>query len=375
MRILLVPPVFYPHRSGAVTQVHKLAKTLQSHEHYVEILTAYPSYVGFCYYDNILVNYSFSISPDKAYNFSPTIIAALIRKRKFDLVHTFDYQSFPAHFIALSRSLFSKKTKLCFSPQYHQIGGTPFRTALRLGFKVFGNLVFHEADRVICISHYELKNLLSAFRIPERKLAVIPLGIDLKSKVSPRVGDPSRGLQLIYVGRLEKYKGVHLILEALSLLADKSIKLSIIGRGSYEDELRKMTQNLDLGNSVSFQSGVSDKELDCLYRKSDSLILPSLFESFGLTIAEAMSYGKPVISTNVGFMYDLCQTNKMQQALLLPMPPTSEAIADKIRFLLNSPVLAQKIAARNLEILSSVYSWEKVSERIESMYTLLTGKN
>ena len=375
MRLLFVTPVFYPHRSGAVTQLHKLAKTLQSYGHYVEILTAYPSAVGSVHYDGIPVEYNFSISPGKAYNFSPAIVATFLKKRNFDLVHAWDYQSFPCHFIALSRYLFDRRIPFCFSPQYHMVGGTQLRTALRLSFKLFGRFVFREANKIICISRYELKNLQAAFSLDEKKIEMIPLGIDLKTTNPGMRQEPSGNLQVLYVGRLEKYKGIDLLLKALPLLKDESVQLVIVGRGSYESDIMKLAKNLHIEKKVTFCGHVSDAELDRIYQESDVLALPSLFESFGLTMAEAVSYGKVVISTNVGFMYDLCQINEMQRALLLPMPPSPLDIADKIKIVIHSPDLAQQIASRNFRILASEYSWKRVGERINNLYMQLAQKS
>lgn len=251
------------------------------------------------------------------------------------------------------------------------VGGTQLRTALRLSFKLFGRFVFREADKIICISRYELKNLQSAFSLDGKKIELIPLGIDLR-ETNPGIGRKSlRNLQVLYVGRLEKYKGIDLLLEALPLLKGEAIQLVIVGQGSFESDLMKLAKDLNLEKRITFCGHVSDAELDRIYKESDILALPSLFESFGLTMAEAVSYGKVVISTNVGFMHDLCQINEMQRALLLPMPPSPSDIADKIRIVLRSPDLAQEIVSRNFGIVASEYSWKRVGERINDLYMQL----
>jgi len=376
MKVLLVTPAFFPHRSGVVTQVSKLAKALRNYNYSVEILTAYPKFIGSSSYQDIPVHYSFSISPNKQYIFSPALIATFVRRKDFDLVHAWDYQSFPSHFIALSKFLFHAKIPFCFSPQYHMTGGTLFRTGLRFALKSFGDFAFRVANKVICISHYELNNLLKCFTIERGKLEVIPLGIDLDETKLTNSCEPKEYLQLLYVGRLERYKGVHLLLSALSLLKKGDVRLSIVGDGPFKNELEKLKRKLHLEKRVSFLGHVSDMELDRIYRESDVFVLPSIVESFGLVISEAMSYGKTIISTNVGFMYDICLVNRLQRRLLLSMPPTSKEIADRIRFVLQSPGLTKEIAYRNLQILRSKYSWKEVGEKINKTYTqLTTGHN
>jgi 1,4-alpha-glucan branching enzyme len=220
-----------------------------------------------------------------------------------------------------------------------------------------------------------LKNLQEAFSLNEKKIELIPLGIELKVTNSATSQKLSQNLQVLYVGRLEKYKGIDTLLEALSILKQEAVELIIVGRGSYELELVKLAKALCVEKRVTFCGHVSDVDLDKIYKKSDVLVLPSLFESFGLTMAEAVSYGKVVISTNVGFMYDLCQTNAKQRSLLLPLPPSALDIAEKIRIVINSPDLVQQITSTNFRILSAEYSWKRVSDSINNLYMQLGQKN
>jgi glycosyltransferase involved in cell wall biosynthesis len=205
-------------------------------------------------------------------------------------------------------------------------------------------------------------------------MEVIPLGVDMHDAGNETKPSRDRSMHILYVGRLEKYKGVHLILKALSCLRTERISLSVVGAGSYENELKRLTNALCLQSKVSFIGRASDATLDQLYRKVDALVLPSLFESFGLTILEAMSYGKAVISTNVGVMYDLCRLNQLQSRLVLTLPPDPQDLVKKMRFLLDEPDLVEQIVRKNREILEHNYSWEAICCKIGKLYSSIVGE-
>nr|MDO8132623.1 glycosyltransferase family 4 protein [Candidatus Njordarchaeum guaymaensis] len=260
MDVLLVSPVFLPHRSGAVTLVCRLAESLKEEGHNVEILAAYPRRSGTSLYKGIRVRHAFSISPGTTYAFSPTLVATL-RKRRFDVVHAFDYQSFPCHFIALSKFIFHSEIPFCFSPQYHPIGGTAFRSGMRSVLKYFANFVFQQSDKIICLSNHERLSMLENLDVQKEKIDVVPLGLDLDDKRIPAARQRTGSLRLLYVGRLERYKGVQLILWALSRLEEKDVELSVVGYGTFADELRRLANRLDLGRRVTFLGRIDDTKL------------------------------------------------------------------------------------------------------------------
>lgn len=112
----------------------------------------------------------------------------------------------------------------------------------------------------------------------------------------------------LYVGRLSPEKGIHYLIDAMSLLPG-DIKLHIAGSGSEETNLKKLCEKYHLKN-VKFLGVLSGKELIDQYSNCISTILPSIcFESFGVTILEAFSCGKPVIASNAGALPELIEHN------------------------------------------------------------------
>jgi len=242
---------------------------------------------------------------------------------------------------------------------------------MRSVLKYFANFVFQQSDKIICLSNHERLSMLENLDVQKEKIDVVPLGLDLDDKRIPAARQRTGSLRLLYVGRLERYKGVQLILWALSRLEEKDVELSVVGYGTFADELRRLANRLDLGRRVTFLGRIDDTKLDQVYRDCDVLVSPSMFESFGMTFLEAMSHGKAVISTDVGVMYDICLYNELQRHLALTMPPTSQELMEKIRLVIESRDLIDEICRRNLDLLNTRYTWKRVCESMIRIYASL----
>jgi glycosyltransferase involved in cell wall biosynthesis len=110
--------------------------------------------------------------------------------------------------------------------------------------------------------------------------------------------------QFLYVGRLERVKGVDLLLEAMNLLAGKKVEmnLTVVGSGGLEDWARRFVAEKDLGRLVSLLGNVPDEVLASHYRSCDCVVVPSRSESIPLVFSEALGFDKDLIVTDVGDM-------------------------------------------------------------------------
>lgn len=165
------------------------------------------------------------------------------------------------------------------------------------------------ADKVIAISEAIGTLISDHHNVPKEKIVVSPLGIDLPDE-PPTVNDSDKyTLNVLFVGRLEKRKGIETLLEAIPSVIDKvpNASFTIVGGdtnasplgGSYKNYLLR---NLDKRYHpyVTFTGFIPDTELRKYYENCDLFVAPSLYESFGLIYLEAMAWGKPVIGCNVG---------------------------------------------------------------------------
>lgn len=136
---------------------------------------------------------------------------------------------------------------------------------------------------------------------------------------------------IIYVGRLERIKGVHTLLEAMK--SNPSILLKVVGEGAEEKNLQAFKAEHSL-NNVEFMGKKSKEEVLKLIRDADFLVCPSeWYEVLGFTIVEAMLMGKPVIGANIGAIPEMVIHG---QTGLLFEPGNELEMSEKIRLLYNS---------------------------------------
>lgn len=142
----------------------------------------------------------------------------------------------------------------------------------------------------------KLKNKYACQR--ENAIAICENRIKLR-QITDKHYDDDSGTKLLFVGRLSKEKGVELLIQALANTPD--VKLSIVGDGIERDKLKKLTEELNLENRVEFLGNVKwGTDLFSVVKNSDCLVLPSYSEGLPLVLVEAMSFGVPVIATDVG---------------------------------------------------------------------------
>jgi len=166
------------------------------------------------------------------------------------------------------------------------------------------------ADVIVACSDYMRGHIASAFRVSQRRIRVIPNGIDPGDLGSPgddleglraRYAEPSDRLVLL-VGRLVYEKGFHLALDALAGAVERlgDVRFVVAGTGTAEAELKKQARELGLTRHGSFLGWVGDDMLHSLYRISDVCIVPSIYEPFGLVALEAMASGCLTIVADTG---------------------------------------------------------------------------
>jgi len=141
---------------------------------------------------------------------------------------------------------------------------------------------------------YEYSKLLKKY---QNKVEVIPLSFEAHNEIL-EAKELSTIPQILFVGKLRLYKGLSYLIEAVQ---DLDVKVHIVGNGELEEELRNQIQDKKIEEKISLYTNVSDDELKTFYKKSDFFVLPSIneAEAFGVVQLEALSYGLPVINTNL----------------------------------------------------------------------------
>lgn len=223
------------------------------------------------------------------------------------------------------------------------------------------------ADKIISVSQSTAEDLKSKFMDLEDKILMIPEAAgkleDHQSEVA--LASP----YLLFVGTLEPRKNLKNLLQAFRKVVDEGMTdHSLIiagGQGWRKESIEDVIKGLSLEESVQVLGYVEDKALHALYRNAYALVLPSLYEGFGLPLLEAMQYGTPVISSNVSAMPEI-----VGDAGILVDPQSVDELSGAIIELLSSERLRDKLSKRSVKQ-ASKYSWEESALKTLSLFQAL----
>lgn len=295
MKIAFVCPRYYPYIGGVENYVRQIARRLCL-KHEVEVLTTDPSRrlplkeeIG-----GVHVMRFKAFAPGEAYHFSFSMKRYLKRcSRKYDIVHANSYHDLPAYYASLGKST----NKLIFTPHFHgTIGHTFFRTLLHIPYKRLGRTIIEKSDKILCCTLFEKKRLLSAFHIPESKLQQIQEGISCFSS-KRKLGHNFK--VILYISRLEKYKGIQHIIRALNRLPN-DVCLHIVGKGPYKQTLVREAKKVSVQNRIHWLQDLTEDELSEAYANANVAVLLSKHEQYGYFIGEALASGLPCVVAESG---------------------------------------------------------------------------
>lgn len=350
MKIAQVCHRYYPNRGGVENHVKEISERLAA-KHDVEVICADGSKEEKI--NGVRVRRFKAIAPNNAYFFAPQIFSYL-KKSDFDVIHAHNYHAFPA----LLASLAKGNKKFVFTPHYHGVGSTALRDLLNKPYKLIGSGIFRRTDKIICVSNYEKEIVKRDFGISEEDIVVIPNGIDMQEikKAKPFKFD---GALILYIGRLEKYKNIHFVIEAMRYLP-KDFYFYIGGEGRYERNLKNLIYKLDLEGRVRFLGYISDEEKYGWMKTCSLFVNLSSVEAFGMTVLEALAAGKPVIVNDKGGLKELAE--KFDGVLPVCVERLS---AGRLASIIKGAV------GRAVSADVSEYDWERVVDKIEEIYETL----
>lgn len=355
VKIAQVCPRYYPDIGGVETYVREISERLVKLGFDVEVICTDPAGRSPEHeiINGVRVTRFRSIAPGDAYFFAPQVYFYL-RKHNYDLIHAHSYHAFPAMFAALAKN----KRRFIFTPYYHGGGHTPLRNLLHRPYKYLGRRILEMSDKLTCISEYERQKVIQDFGVPSEKIQKIPVGLTLKEFADLKRQEKTSGDRtLLYVGRLEEYKGIQYIIKTLPHLPD--FKLVVIGKGPYEKDLHKLAEKLDVIKRINWQKNLSREELLQQYASSDVFLMLSTHESYGITVAEALASGVPCIVAMGSALEEFVDAQTCA-GLVSPID------IDDLVILIRS--MSKKSATR----VKNIMDWNEVVEKLIKIYE---GKN
>ena len=250
--------------------------------------------------------------------------------------------------------------------------------------------VLRRADRIIVATLAEKTQLRFLYRAVDRKMVTIPPGVDT-SHFYPIPGDEAKqfiGLKpedrmILFVGRIEPLKGVDTLIHAMSCLdlggLFHPVHLAVIGGEpdvlpeDMSDEmsrLQNLCDELCVGGMVLFLGKRGQDTLPYYYSAAELLVMPSLYESFGMVALEAMACGTPVIASEVGGLGYLVQDGVTGYTIPDSDP---DALCDKLSNLLEDAHLRETMGLAASQYALN-YAWDKIAVQMVDVYLGLVGR-
>jgi D-inositol-3-phosphate glycosyltransferase len=240
------------------------------------------------------------------------------------------------------------------------------------------------SNRIVAATPRDCQQMIDLYDAPPDKIVIIPPGVDAnlfhpipKSDAREAV-DSKEDHTVLFVGRIDPIKGIDVWFKAMSLVVNENpwlrgrLCICLVG-GDVDDDavpdaemarLQALKEELGIGDLVTFLGKRSQDALPYFYASADVVVMPSLYESFGMVALEAMACGTPVVASDVGGLSFVVRDG--ETGFLVP-ENDPEALAACLGNLLRDPKLRARLGARGVEV-AKHYAWTRIADQIEALY-------
>lgn len=227
-------------------------------------------------------------------------------------------------------------------------------------------IVWNSAAAVVAVSD-GLRDL-SLQAVPSVSIEVIPNGVDCEC-FSPAETPkrPTTPVQLLFVGRVVRQKGLSYLLDALATIKAQGIvdwELRIVGDGPLRSRLEEQAVQTGIDDSVEFVGWLPFERIPAEIQSADIFVLPSIIEGMPLVLLQAMACGLPVLATEVSGTIDLVEPGK--NGLLVPAQDAM-ALAEALTLLLADQSLRNQMGKRSREIARTM-DWSEIASSYYALY-------
>ncbi len=291
-------------------------------------------------------------------------VRKLISDDRPDVIHAHTYGS------GLPAVIVGKRNRIPVAVTEHWSGFTEERLPRFEGFKA--RYALNHAQIVLPVSGY-LKRRIEKHGI-EKRLRVVPNAIDCRLfSPSPRRGGRTGGIsRFLLVALLTPVKGIPYLLQAVRALKVKrggGFRLDIVGDGPNRAEYERLAAELDIDDLVTWHGTLSKPNIAQLMHRCDFFVLPSLSETFGCALAEAMACGLPFVATETGAVPEVADP---RGGILVP-PGDSRALEEAIG------VMMERHREYSPEVIASTvcdrFSRETVGRMLDEVYRGLVHRS
>jgi D-inositol-3-phosphate glycosyltransferase len=292
-------------------------------------------------------------------------------QRTYDLLHSHYWLS------GVAAQRLARRWRVPHVTMFHTLAhlkqlANPAEVESTLRLEMERHLIQH-ADRIIATTHDERAQMLRHCGATSGRVDVIPCGVDLRRFVAhdrqearARLGLKVDQPVLLFVGRLDPFKGPDVFLKAAAMMRKKAQLVIVGGKLSGDPEIEKLRQlacDLRIQKRVHFLGARPQEELPLIYSAADVTVVPSYHESFGMAAVESLACGTPVVATRAGGLLTVIRHG--ETGYLVPRCPGF--FAERLDSLLNFPstLEAMRAAARPSVV---QYSWQSVASLMREVY-------
>jgi len=400
INVCLLTETFHPVTGGGETQARVLASGLAASGSAVQVVTRRSDKAS-PRRDCLGSVRLWRVSPSgagqwKKWGLVITALIMLLRlRRSYDVIVVCGFRVLGIPAVIAAALL--KKPCLLKADVLGELSGEFFRAGLkRFGLQPSGLLVrsmlklrhrlLRRATAFVTISTAIEKELVEC-GIGDENISRIPNSVDTdlfcpvdgptKTKLRQNLGIPLTGHIAIYTGRLERTKGLPLLLSAWKKIAGRyrDARLLLVGAGGLglqncEAELREFVVQNSLDHSVTFVGSVEN--VDEYLKASDFFVFPSAREAFGISVIEALACSLPVITTTAGGLSDIVTAG--QTAIVVPVGDV-EALETAIEGVLREEVRVRELVAAGRELVIQKYSQSQILEQYARLLAKLHDAN
>ncbi|HXK40859.1 MAG TPA: glycosyltransferase family 4 protein [Candidatus Paceibacterota bacterium] len=294
----------------------------------------------------------------------------IYKEQKFDLMTVHE---FPPFYNGIGARLLRQKIKVPYILEIFHIPGHPRAASIKeviykFLFKLFIGFDASKAKAARVMNQKQVPDFLIKAGVPKEKIIYIPaIYVDLDIF---RPMNLPKEYDLIFVGRLEKNKGINLLLETASKLKAQilNFKMIIVGSGPLKESLKFKIKNLKLQDNIMLYGWAKDSlEIAELMNKSKILMMPSYNEGGPRVVVEAMACGVPVLATPVGIVPDLLKNGSGGEIIAWE----AEDMARKAKGLLDNPERYGECRLNGLETAKQFEKKETIknyAEKLQKIY-------
>ncbi|MEW6095316.1 MAG: glycosyltransferase family 4 protein [bacterium] len=390
MRILIINYEFPPLGGGGGIASYQMGKELVK-KHRVEVLTSgYKDLPRSEEKDGLIIHRVPVLQRDSLFtasllsigSFIPSSIKrgfSLLKNEKFDIIHS--YFAFPSGITGVILSRHFKIPHITTIIGGEIIGSTRYkgeRASLGIQLIPFKTAIFKwlllwvlQNSKKIAISN-DVANGVYDYLKTSLDIKIIPLSVQIpyfQKKTREELGFSKDDFLIVSVCRLVKRKGLDYLIQAVSSLRDKRIKILIIGDGIEKQNLLQLAKKLDISDQVIFLGFLTEEVKFQYLSISDIFILTSLHEGFGIVYLEGMSCGLPVIASDNGGQTDFIIEG--ENGFLIPVADVDK-LSQRIIELIENKELRDKISEVNIKK-AQEFSITKEAQKYEEIYKSVLG--